>query len=105
MVIFLIVVVAFIAGTNYISLISKGVEVSFWSLFLLNFAFIAILVVYDSLVIDWCVIGFWRPTFLNLPDAMDKKQMKVHLQRTLIVAPPISLLIAVLSAGVTTLVW
>jgi len=105
MVIFLIVVVAFIAGTNYISLISKGVKVSFWSLFLLNFAFIAILVVYDSLVIDWWVIGFWRPTFLNLPDAMDKKQMKVHLQRTLIVAPPISLLIAVLSAGVTTLVW
>lgn len=105
MLIFLIVVVAFIAATNYISLISKGVEITFWSLLLLNFALIAILVVYDSLVIDWFVIGFWRPAFLNLPDAMDKEQMNVHLKRTLVVAPPISLLIAVLSAGVTTLVW
>jgi hypothetical protein len=105
MFIFLILVVAFIAATNYISLISQGVEVTFWSLFLLNFALIAILILYDSLVIDWWVIGFWRPAFLKLPDAMDKEQMKVHLKRTIFVAPPIALVIAILSAGVTSLLW
>jgi hypothetical protein len=105
MLLFLVLVVAFIAVTNYLSIISKGLEVTFWSLFLLNIALIMILVVYDSLVIDWWVIGFWRPAFLNLPDAMDKEQMKVHLKRTVIVAPIISILIAVLSAGITQLLW
>jgi hypothetical protein len=105
MLLFLVLVVAFISSTNYLSLISKGVEVTFWSLFLLNFALIGILVIFDSLVIDWWVIGFWRPAFLNLPNAMDKEQMKVHLKRTMLVAPIISLIIAFFSAGVTILIW
>jgi hypothetical protein len=58
MLLFLVLVVAFITATNYLSIISKGVEVTFWSLFFLNFALIVILVVYDSLVIDLWVIGF-----------------------------------------------
>jgi hypothetical protein len=105
MLIFLILVLAFITATNFFSLISKGIEITFWPLFLLNFALIAILVIFDSLVIDWWVIGFWRPSFLQLPDAMEKEQMKVHLKRTLIVAPVISIAIALLSAGITILIW
>jgi hypothetical protein len=105
MLIFLILVVAFIALSNYISLISRGFEITFLSVFLLNLALILILVVYDTLVIDWWVIGFWRPRFLNLPETMNKEQMKVHIKRTFVVAPIISLVIALLSAGVTVLIW
>ena len=102
---FLILVVVFIAFTNYISLVAHGVELEFWPVFWLNLSLIVILVIYDTLVIDWWVIGIWRPSFLQLPNAMDKAQMKVHIKRTFFVAPVIALLIAVLSAVVMVLIW
>jgi hypothetical protein len=102
---FLAVIVAFITLTNYLSLVSRGSALSFWPLFGLNLALILILVIFDSLVIDWWVIGIWRPLVLQLPEEMDREQMKVHLRRTLVVAPPISVLIALLSAGMTMLIF
>ena len=66
---------------------------------------ILILIVYDTLVIDWWVIGHWRPGFLNLPEAMNKEEMKEHIRRTFIAGPLFALLLAFLSAGVTLLVW
>ena len=105
MLIFLALVVAFIAGANYVSLISRGIFPKFWGLFGINLALIMILIVYDTLVIDWWVIGHWRPRFLHLPDKMDKDQMKVHIRRSFVVAPMFGLLLAILSAGVTLFIW
>ena len=102
---FLVLVVAFIAFTNFISLFSQGVDLKFWSVFGLNLALIIILIAYDSLVIDWFVIGHWRPAFLQLPDAMDKEQMVEHIRRTFIAGPLFALLLAALSAGATVLIW
>jgi len=102
---FLAVVVGFMASTNHISLISQGTSLNFWPLFGLNLALILILIVYDTLVIDWWVIGLLQPDFFQLPDAMDKEQMKVHIRRTFVVAPLYAILLAFLSAAVTLLVW
>ena len=85
---FLALIVGFMTLTNY-----------------LNLALIIILIVYDTLVIDWWVIGHWRPSILQLPDRMDKAQMKEHIRRSLFVAPLFGLLLAALSAGVTAWVW
>jgi len=102
---FLVLVIAFITATNYLSLVSLGATLAFWPLFSLNLALMLILVIFDTLVIDWWMIGLWRPAFLQLPNEMDRQQMKVHIRRTLVVAPPICLLIALLSAGVTILLF
>jgi len=102
---FLGLIVASMTATNYLSLVRHGVELTSWSLFWLNLSLILILIVYDSLVIDWYVIGHWRPEFLALPEAMDREQMKEHIRRTFYVALPFSLLLAALSAGLTALLW
>jgi len=102
---FLVLIVAFITFTNFISLVSQGVYQKFWPVFGLNLVLIIILIIYDSLVIDWLVIGHWRPAFLQLPEAMDKDQMVEHIRRTLYVAPFFALLLAALSAGTTVLFW
>jgi hypothetical protein len=98
-------IIGFIILTNFISLVTPNVQLSFWPLFFLNLALIIIIIAYDTLVIDWWVIGHWRPSFLKLPDAMDKDQMVVHIHRTFITAPLIALLLAALSASITNLLW
>jgi len=102
---FLTLIAVFITFTNYFSLVSQGITLKFWSVFSLNLALIIILIVYDTLVIDWLVIGYWRPSLLQLPEAMDKEQMVEHIRRTIFVAPLFALLLAALSAGATVLIW
>ena len=102
---FLVLIIAFITLTNYLSLVRVGSTLKFWSLFGLDLVLIMILIVYDTLVIDWWVIGHWRPGFLQLPDEMDKEQMKEHIRRSFFVAPLFGLLLAALSAGVTVWLW
>lgn len=102
---FLALIVGFITLTNYLSLVRNGIDLKFWPLFGLNLALIMILIIYDTLVIDWWVIGFWRPAFLQLPETMDKGQMKEHIRRSFVVAPLFGLLLAALSAAVSVWVW
>ena len=105
MISFLVLIVVFISATNYVSLVSRGIDRSFWLMFWLNLSLIVVLIAYDTFVIDWYVIGHWRPAFLELPKAMDKEQMKEHIRRTFIAAPLIALLLAALSSGATVLIW
>lgn len=102
---FLVLVASFMTLSNYLSLVRMGIALSFWPLFGLNLALILILIVYDTLVIDWWVIGHWRPHFLQLPETMGREQMKVHIRRSFVVAPLFALLLAALSAAATFLIW
>jgi hypothetical protein len=43
------------------------------------------LVVFDSVVVDLLVIGWWRPSFLRIPAATTFGTMKIHVARTLTV--------------------
>ena len=105
MLVFLVLVVGFMIVANYFSLVRQGIRLAFWPLLGLNLALILILITYDTLVIDWWVIGYWRPAFLKLPAKMDKVQMKEHIRRSFYVAPVFGLLLALLSAWLTVWVW
>ncbi|MGD2026702.1 MAG: hypothetical protein PVI99_02715 [Anaerolineales bacterium] len=102
---FLCLIVGFLAATNYFGLTVNGIRLNFVPLFLLNLSLMLILIVFDSLVIDWWVIGIWRPEFLNLPDEMDKPQMKEHLHRTLLAGPVFALLLALFASLVSYYGW
>ena len=105
MISFLVLIVAFMTFTNFLSLVSQDIQVTFWQAFWLNLSLIIVLILYDSVVIDWWVIGRWRPAFLQLPEAMDKEEMAKHIRATFVAGPLFALLLAVFSAGVTTLIW
>ena len=102
---FLVVIIAIIVTSNYFSIVNIGISLSYWQYFLVNFSLIITLVIYDTLVIDWWVIALWRPSWLKIPPLMDKEQMRIHVKRSLWVAPIISLLIAFASAGITKIIF
>lgn len=102
---FMLLIVAFLVSANIFGLIRKGFTMGFTSLFLLNFALMLTLIAYDTFVIDWFVIGFWRPSFLRLPDAMDKTQMKEHMRRSFLVAPLLGAAIALVATLVSYFGW
>ena len=67
------------AVANYFGIARQAFEVSFSSLFLLNFLHYLILFIFDSVVIDGLVLSVWRPGFLRVPDAMGWESMKRHI--------------------------
>ena len=102
---FLALIIGFLVMGNYFSIVRPQFQPSFWGIFGLNLGVMLLLVVYDSVVIDWVVIGTWRPPFLNLPPAMDREQMKVHLKRTLVASPIFSIALAGIASLCTYLLW
>ena len=105
MILFLGLIVATLTLSNFLTLVPRAADLDFWMVFLLNFLLITILILYDSLVIDWWVIGHWRPAFLQIPETMNKKQMAKHIRRTVFVAPPLAILLSAFSSIATTLIW
>ena len=83
---------------NYFGISRQAFEVSFASLFLLNFGHYLILFTFDSVVIDGLVISVWRPAFLRLPDAMGLESMKRHI----LLSIPIGTLFGTVLAAVST---
>lgn len=91
-------------ASSFSLLSSLTVPVSFWVLLALNYALFLVLFLYDTLVIDYFVIGRWRPAILRLPDAMDAGSMAEHIRASLVVAPLIGLVLSLLSTLITR-VW
>jgi hypothetical protein len=102
---FLCVIIGFMTTANYFGLVSRQIELEFWPVFWLDLALIMILIVYDTLVIDWWVIGIWRPVFLQLPETMNKTEMKEHIRRSFFVAPIFGVLLALVSAAISAALW
>ena len=66
-------------AANYVSLKRNGVDLRFQHLWLLNFGLYIILLLYDTLVIDYLVLLVWRPSFLEIPDELERGSMRQHL--------------------------
>ena len=79
----LVAIVGFQVLANYVGIAREGYRVSFLSLLLLNMAHYLVLLLCDTLVIDGLVLAVWRPSFLQLPEAMGGKSMRKHMLRSI----------------------
>ena len=100
----LVGIIAVQLASSFSLLSSLTDPVSFWVLLALNYALFLVLFLYDTLVIDFFVIGRWRPAILNLPDEMDAGSMAEHIRASMVVAPLIGLVLSLVSTLVTR-VW
>lgn len=98
-------IIVFLVLTNYIGLASRNITLSFLMLFFLNLSVMLGLILYDALVIDWLVIGHWRPAFLHLPESMQATEMKTHIKRSLVAAPVFGILLAFVATVISYYIW
>jgi len=95
--IFLLCIVGFLVLANYLGLFRKGIQLSFGALYTLNLTLYLILFLFDTIVIDGFVLGYWRPAFLQLSEAMGWTSMKEHMLKSIPVGIIIGFIIALFS--------
>lgn len=98
---FLVCIIGFLVLANYFGLARKGIPVGFGILFTLNLLLYLILFFYDTLIIDGLVLGYWRPSFLQLPEAIGKDSMKQHILKSLPVGFIFGLIISLVSTAIS----
>jgi hypothetical protein len=98
---FLLLIVIFMLSANYFGLVLAGYQLSFWILNALNLGLYLVLFLFDTLVIDGLVIGYWRPEFLNLPPAMGSESMREHIKKSIPVGMLFGLFITLICSGIT----
>ncbi|MGB3702103.1 MAG: hypothetical protein WA997_12615 [Anaerolineales bacterium] len=64
-------------------MIQKGFRLIFGGLYALNLVLYLILFLFDTIVINGLVLGYWRPGFLKLPEAMAWDSMKEHMLKSI----------------------
>jgi hypothetical protein len=79
----LVAIVGFQVLANYLGIAREGYRVGVLSLLLLNLAHYLVLFLFDTLVIDGFVLAVWRPSFLQLPEAMGGESMRKHMLRSI----------------------
>lgn len=97
----LLAIVGYLVLANYLGLVQRGFMISFGMLFTLNLLLFLILFLYDTLVIDGFVLGYWRPDFLNLPEAMGLDSMKSHMLKSIPAGVAFGLILSLLSSAIT----
>jgi hypothetical protein len=90
-------IVGFLVLANSLGLFRKGIQLSFGALYTLNLTLYLILFLFDTIVIDGFVLGYWRPTFLQLPESMGWTSMKEHMLKSIPVGTFFGLIIALVS--------
>ena len=98
---FLFLIVFFLVAANYFGLIQNGYQLSFWSLYALNLGLYLILFLFDTIVIDGFVIGYWRPVFLQLPEAMGAQSMREHIKKSIPVGTVFGLIVSLVCTAVS----
>ena len=101
----LVAIVGFQVGANYVGIASKTYQISFLSLYLLNFAHYLILFVYDTVVIDGLVLGVWQPDFLRIPEAMDGQSMMRHMVKSLPIGLVAGVALSAFSTAISYSLW
>jgi hypothetical protein len=75
---------------NYLSLKIQNIHLDFLGLFLLNYILYIILFIYDTLIIDFLVLGVWRPAFLKLSD---KNRGDTSVKSHILISIPVGIVI------------
>lgn len=99
--VFLITVVLFFILANYFGIVKQRYHPNFGTLLLINFFLYLLLFLFDTLIIDALVLGRWRPTFLDLPDAMGGESMKEHIRRSIPVGVASGVIISLVSTAIS----
>jgi len=98
---FLVLIVFFLVTANYFGLIQKGFRLSFGGLYALNLVLYLILFLFDTIVIDGLVLGYWQPGFLKLPQAMGWDSMRKHMRKSIPAGAFFGLIITLVSTVLT----
>lgn len=98
---FVLSIICFLVAANYFGLVMQNYYLSFWALYLLNLVLYLILFLFDTIVIDGLVLGYWRPAFLQLPEAMGWDSMKQHIIKSLPVGAFFGLIVALVSTAIS----
>ena len=106
----LVAIVGFQVAANYLGIAregyaSQGHDISFLSLFLLNFTHYLILFVYDTLFIDGFVLAVWRPEFLQIPEAMGRESMMRHMLRSIPIGLVAGIALSAFSTAISYSLW
>lgn len=72
--------IGFMVLADYFVLYGNGVSLGYGKLYLMNFGLFAILLLFDTFVIDILVLVVWHPAFLKLPDGEVFTSVKHHLK-------------------------
>ena len=102
---FLALLVGFLVAANLLGLPNHRAGMTFGFIFLLDLALYWMWFLYDTLVIDWLVLGKWRPKFLKIPDEMGKESMTEHIRKSLFVGTLSGIVLALVASGITLLIW
>lgn len=101
----LLAIVGFLVLANYFGLVQRDFFLEFGTLLILNLVLFLILFLFDTLVIDGFVLGYWRPDFLHLPDAMGWESMKEHMLKSIPAGIAFGLVLSLLSSVITFYVF
>jgi hypothetical protein len=94
---FLLSVIAFIIIADYYSIAKNASSVGAFNLFIVNYCLYLILFLFDTLVIDGFVLGYWRPKFLRLSEQMGRESMGAHMLKSIPIGMGFGVLITLLS--------
>ena len=101
----LIAIVGFQVAANYLGIVSKGYEISFLSLLLLNLTHYLVLFLYDTVVIDGFVLSVWRPDFLRIPEAMSGKSKVLHILQSIPMGLIAGVALSAFSTAISHSLW
>jgi hypothetical protein len=102
---FLLAIVGFQVLANYLGIVREGYQISFLSLLLLNLAHYLVLFLFDTLVIDGFVLAVWRPSFLQIPEAMGGESMMRHIVQSLPIGLVAGIALSAFSTAISSSLW
>lgn len=97
MLVFLLLVLAFLVGFDVVSFGKPGSN-SITEIILYNFLLVTALSLFDAFVIDYLILGCWKPEFLQIPLEVTTDSMKIHIKKQLSIGWLIKIQLAVISA-------
>ena len=80
---FVLTIFLFLIAAAYFGLHMKGMSLSFWTLWLMNFMTFFTLLLFDTIIIDILILVLWHPAFLKLPDMDVCTSISFHLKTML----------------------
>lgn len=97
MLFFLSLLLAFLVGFDVVSFGKPG-SYPIAEIILYNFILVTALSLFDAFVIDYLILGCWKPGFLQIPVEVTTDSMKIHIKKQLSIGWLIKIPLAVISA-------